>query len=75
MSEAKKTKKGVSFKTILTIVVVVLLIVVVLQNTATVETTILFFKVSMPRALLLFVVGLIGFVIGLVYGGRRRKKG
>ena len=74
MSEPKQPKKGVSFKTVLTIVIVLLLIVIVLQNTATVETTILFFKISMPRALLLFITGLVGFVAGLLYGGRRKKK-
>ena len=66
-------KKRVSFKTILIVVIVVLLIVIVLQNTATVETKLLFVEVSMPRALLLFSAGLVGFVAGLLYGGRGRK--
>lgn len=66
-------KKRISFKTILTVVIVVLLIVIVLQNTATVETKILFVDVSMPRALLLFVAGLVGFVAGILYGSRSRK--
>ncbi|MFC1516465.1 lipopolysaccharide assembly protein LapA domain-containing protein [Thermodesulfobacteriota bacterium] len=49
------------------IVVLALLIgIVVLQNTESVETNILFFTITMPRALLLFLTALIGFIIGLL---------
>lgn len=57
----------------LTVIVTILVAIVVLQNTETVETDILFVKVSLPRALLLLVAILVGFVIGLVVGGRIRK--
>ena len=40
--------------------------IVVLQNTESVETKILFFSITMPRALLLFLTALIGFIIGLL---------
>lgn len=73
MSDAKQPKKRISLKAILTIVIVVLLIVIVLQNTETVKTKLLFFDVSMPRALLLFIAGLIGFLAGLLYSGRKDK--
>lgn len=46
-------------------VVAVLLVIVVLQNTQSVETKILFVTVAMPRAVLLFVTLLVGFVLGL----------
>ena len=41
-------------------------IVVVLQNTTAVETKILFMTVAMPRALLLFLTTLVGFILGVV---------
>ena len=49
------------------IVVLALFIgIVVLQNTESVETKILFFTITMPRALLLFLTALTGFIIGLL---------
>jgi uncharacterized integral membrane protein len=44
----------------------VLAVVVVIQNTASVETKILFTSISMPRALLLSLAALIGYVIGVM---------
>ena len=41
-----------------------LLLVVILQNTDTVETRILSATISLPRAVLLFVAVLFGFVLG-----------
>jgi len=52
---------------------VLLVIIVVFQNTAVVDTKILFMTISMPRALLLFVTLLIGVLTGLLIGSRRRK--
>lgn len=46
------------------LVVAVLVLIVVLQNTQPVETKILFATVSMPRALLLFITLLVGFLLG-----------
>ena len=57
----------------LTVIVPILVAIVVLQNTETVETDLLFVKVSLPRALLFLVAILVGFVIGLVLGGRIRR--
>ena len=37
--------------------------IIVLQNTESVETHVLFFSFSMPRAVLLFVCAVIGFVL------------
>ena len=58
-------------KLVALVALVVLVIVVILQNTEPVETRITFFKVSMPRALLLAVCALLGFAGGLVFAGRK----
>lgn len=58
------------------IVLAVLTLIVVLQNTESVETRILFMKLVMPRAALLFGTLVIGFVLGMLVAGRmmsRRK--
>jgi uncharacterized integral membrane protein len=41
-------------------------LIVILQNTESVQTNILFFSFTMPRAVLLFLTALIGFIIGLL---------
>ncbi len=51
-------------------VLAVLVMIVALQNTANVETRLLFATVTMPRAILLFVMLAIGFVIGWLSGAR-----
>ncbi len=51
-------------KLITVLVVAVLALIILLQNTATVETRILFFTISLPRALLLLITGLTGFAAG-----------
>lgn len=63
-----------NLKIVLVAIVAVLTLVVVLQNTAQVETRLLFVTVTMPRAILLAVTLLIGFVIGLLLGPRLSKK-
>ena len=40
-------------------------LIVVLQNTESVETKILFFSITMPRAALLFGALVVGFIIGV----------
>ena len=40
--------------------------IVVLQNTESVQTKILFFSFTMPRAVLLFFTALTGFIIGVL---------
>ncbi|MGD9106786.1 MAG: LapA family protein [Desulfobacterales bacterium] len=40
--------------------------IVVLQNTERVQTNILFLTITMPRAVLLFLTALIGFIIGVL---------
>ena len=47
-------------------VVALLLIILILQNTEPVETRLLFATVSMPRALLITITALSGFMIGVL---------
>jgi len=52
---------------IITIAVVLLLVlIVILQNTQSVETKLLFVKITMPRAFLLMLTFLFGFIAGLL---------
>lgn len=50
-------------------VVALVVMVVVLQNTQAVETKLLFLKVTMPNAALLFGTLVIGFTIGVLTAG------
>jgi uncharacterized integral membrane protein len=65
------------FKTIVIALVVLLVLVLILQNTQSVETKFLFAKVTMPRAFLLMLTFLFGFVAGLMATlsfGRKAKR-
>lgn len=48
------------------LVLAILAVVIVLQNTASVETKILFQTVTMPRAVLLLIATMIGFALGVL---------
>lgn len=64
-------------KLIALLVLAVLAIVLVLQNSQAVETRLLFFTVTMPRAALLGLTLLIGFACGILVAiavGKRNKK-
>jgi len=51
----------------ITAVVLALLgVIIILQNTAPVETKLLFFTITMPRAILLMGTTLIGFALGVL---------
>jgi uncharacterized integral membrane protein len=50
-------------------VIVLIVVVMVLQNTQAVETKLLFLKVTMPNAALLFGTLIIGFAIGVLTAG------
>ena len=47
-------------------IVVVLVVIIAFQNTAAVDTQLLFATVTMPRALLIVVTLVIGFALGLL---------
>ena len=55
-------------------VVAVAVIIVVAQNTQAVETKLLLVTLTMPRAVLLFITLLVGFVLGLVAAGWMSRK-
>lgn len=50
-------------------IVALLVVIVVLQNTQSVETSFLFFTVTMPNAALLSGTLVIGFVMGVLLAG------
>ena len=52
----------------------IVLVIVILQNTQQVETKILFLTMTMPRAVLLFAAIVVGWVLGLLTGGRWMRK-
>jgi uncharacterized integral membrane protein len=55
-----------NLKMIVIIIVSLLVLIIVLQNTQSVETKLLFITITMPRAFLLFLTFLFGFVVGSV---------
>lgn len=61
-------------KLITAIVIAVLVVVLLLQNTDPVETRLIFMSVKMPRAMLLLVTFLLGFVAGAAVSKGFRKK-
>lgn len=48
------------------LILAIVCLIIVLQNTATVETKILFISITMPRAVLLLVTTAIGFALGVL---------
>lgn len=55
-----------------------LTLIVVFQNTEPVQTRLLFFTFTAPAALLLFGVGMVGFLLGVaaaLFAGRSRRDG
>jgi len=65
-----------TWKLITLAILLVLSLIVIIQNTAIVETRILFITFQMPRALLLFITLFIGFILGVLVAlwNRRDKK-
>jgi uncharacterized integral membrane protein len=53
-------------KIVLIAVLAALVLIVVLQNTTPVETRFLSLSVTMPRAVLLLITGLVGFALGVL---------
>ena len=52
------------------VIIALVTVIIVLQNTAEVETTLLFVSVKMPRAALLFGTLVIGFALGILTASR-----
>ena len=55
------------------IIASILAIIVIVQNTATVETHILWLTISMPGAVLLALTFLFGMLSGILFSMRRRR--
>ena len=53
-------------KLVFGVILVVIGAIIILQNTAAVETHILWYSITMPRAVLLLVTGLVGFALGVI---------
>jgi uncharacterized integral membrane protein len=62
-------------KLISIVALAIICVIVVLQNRTSVETKILFLTITMPRALLLFLTTLAGFILGIVVTMLVQKKG
>ncbi len=73
MNERRLTNKN-KIKIAAAAVVAILAIIVIFQNTEVMETRLLFVTVGMPRALLLIVTLLLGWVLGLMTAVRIRRK-
>ena len=54
------------------IIASILAVIVIVQNTATVETHILWLTISMPGAVLLTLTFLLGMLSGILFSMRRR---
>lgn len=61
-------------KLVITAVLALLVLIVILQNTAAVETKILFITLTMPRAVLLIGTTLVGFLLGVLVAFRMTKQ-
>ena len=72
MNEKKNRSSG-NLKLWISVALAVIVIIVVVQNRDPVDTKILFFTVSMPRALLLFVTFIAGAVVGMLAFSRKKK--
>jgi len=53
-----------AYKTIVTVALIILVMIFAVQNAAIVEIRLLFWEVAFPRSLLIFMMLLIGIVIG-----------
>lgn len=62
------------FKIIAIAIVLLLFLIVILQNTKSVETRLLFVRITMPAAFLLILTFLFGFIAGLLTTLRLESK-
>jgi uncharacterized integral membrane protein len=61
-------------KLVIMAVLALLVLIVILQNTAAVETKILFVTLTTPRAVLLIGTTLVGFLLGVLVAFRMAKQ-
>ena len=60
-------------KLIIAIIIAVLVLLLILQNLESCTTRFLFFSVTMPKALMLFIALAAGFIVGLLVATMRGK--
>jgi uncharacterized integral membrane protein len=68
------SKKGGKVKFIIGIVIGILVVIFILQNTEVVEIGFLFWTISISRALMVFMVFIVGILLGAVLKGMGKKK-
>ena len=72
-----KNIKNIKIKILAIVFVLLLVLITVLQNTQSVETKVLFMTITMPRAFLIFLTFLLGFVLGsvsaLIFSQKNKK--
>ena len=61
-------------KLIIAIVIAALVLLLILQNLESCTTRFLFFSVTLPRALMLFIALAAGFIVGLLVATMIRKQ-
>ncbi|PID91803.1 MAG: hypothetical protein CSA96_06870 [Bacteroidetes bacterium] len=61
-------------KTIVVVILTILIVIFAVQNTEAVNVQLLFWKLQIPRALLIFCCLAVGILIGLMIPSTRRKK-
>jgi uncharacterized integral membrane protein len=61
-------------KVIISLVLGIVILIVIIQNVRDVPTDILFWTISLPHIFLLFIVFIIGILIGMMLPGLMSKK-
>ena len=60
-------------KLIIIVAISIVAAIVMFQNRQSVETDILFIKITMPRFVLLAITALAGFVVGVLFASKKKK--
>ena len=72
-----KNIKNIKIKIFVIVFVLLLVFIVVLQNTQSVETKVLFMTITTPRAFLIFLTFILGFILGsvsaLIFSQKNKK--
>jgi len=61
-------------KVIISLVLGIVILIVIIQNVRDVPTDILFWTISLPHIFLLFIVFIIGILVGMILPGLMSKK-
>lgn len=61
-------------KVIISLVLGIVILIIIIQNVRDVQTDILFWTISLPHIFLLFIVFIIGILVGMMLPGLMSKK-